>query len=80
MPIAIKLLNISKLSEKQFMNEVATVGRIHHNNLVQLLGYCVHGKRRALVYEFMAKGSLDKYIFNTKRGRNELKEDSNFEL
>ncbi|KAJ8633072.1 hypothetical protein MRB53_026408 [Persea americana] len=39
--VAIKLLKISKQSEKQFMNEEATVGRIRHNNLVRLLGCCV---------------------------------------
>ncbi|RWR84760.1 putative receptor-like protein kinase [Cinnamomum micranthum f. kanehirae] len=74
--VAIKLLKISKQSEKQFMNEVATVGRIHHNNLVRLLGYCVQGKRRALVYEFMENGSLEKYIYMTKKeGNEEVKED-----
>eukprot|EP00262_Sarcandra_glabra_P018653 TRINITY_DN6778_c0_g1_i1.p1 TRINITY_DN6778_c0_g1~~TRINITY_DN6778_c0_g1_i1.p1 ORF type:complete len:675 (+),score=60.83 TRINITY_DN6778_c0_g1_i1:89-2113(+) len=66
-PVAIKLLKESKQNEKQFMNEVATVGRIHHNNLVRMLGYCVHGKKRALVYEFIEKGSLDRYIYVTKK-------------
>ncbi|KAG9457296.1 hypothetical protein H6P81_001804 [Aristolochia fimbriata] len=61
-PVAVKLLDRSEQSKKQFMNEVATVGRIHHQNLVRLLGYCAEGKTRALVYEFMEKGSLDKYI------------------
>ncbi|XP_043725838.1 rust resistance kinase Lr10-like [Telopea speciosissima] len=63
--VAVKVLKSSKESEKQFMNEVATTGAVHHQNLVSLLGYCVQGKTRALVYEFMEKGSLDKYIYNT---------------
>lgn len=62
------------------MNEVATVGRIHHNNLVRLVGYCVQGKRRALVYEFMEKGSLNKYINKINQEGNKLEEDGIFEL
>jgi len=45
------------------MKEVATIGRIHHVNIVQLIGFCVEGLNRALVYEFMPSGSLNKYIF-----------------
>ncbi|PRQ56295.1 putative glycerophosphodiester phosphodiesterase, protein kinase RLK-Pelle-LRK10L-2 family [Rosa chinensis] len=46
------------------MNEVATIGRIHHVNVVQLVGYCVEGLKRALVYDFMPNGSLDRYIYS----------------
>ncbi|XXG72255.1 hypothetical protein AAC387_Pa07g1397 [Persea americana] len=77
--VAIKLLKISKQSEKQFMNEVATLGRIHHNNLVRLLGYCVQGNRGALVYELMEYGSLDKYIYRTKKEGNEVEEGCGLE-
>ncbi|KAH9304352.1 hypothetical protein KI387_008756 [Taxus chinensis] len=60
--VAVKVLDKSKHSRKQFMNEVATLGRIHHLNLVRLLGYCFQGSKRALVYEYMVNGSLEKYI------------------
>jgi len=60
--IAVKILDESKQSEQQFMAEVATVGRTYHVNLVRLLGYCSHGSKRALVYEYMVNGSLDKYV------------------
>ncbi|KAH9310933.1 hypothetical protein KI387_025968, partial [Taxus chinensis] len=60
--VAVKILNKSRQSRKQFMNEVATVGRIHHLHLVRLLGYCFQGSKRALVYEYMVNGSLEKYI------------------
>ncbi|KAJ4964880.1 hypothetical protein NE237_016729 [Protea cynaroides] len=63
--VAVKLLK-SKQSGKQFMNEVATVGRVHHQHLVNLLGYCASGDKRALVYEFVEKGSMDNYIFFNK--------------
>nr|XP_007161519.1 hypothetical protein PHAVU_001G076100g [Phaseolus vulgaris]ESW33513.1 hypothetical protein PHAVU_001G076100g [Phaseolus vulgaris] len=62
--VAVKMLTKSNDNGQDFMNEVATIGRIHHVNVVRLIGYCVDGKKRALVYEFMSNGSLDKYIFS----------------
>ncbi|KAF9610420.1 hypothetical protein IFM89_022331 [Coptis chinensis] len=66
-PVAVKLFKISKQTQKHFMNEVATVGSVHHHNLVCMFGYCVDGDTCAVVYEFMQNGSLDKYIYNTKK-------------
>ncbi|QCE00228.1 Protein kinase [Vigna unguiculata] len=62
--VAVKMLSKSNDNGQDFINEVATIGTIHHVNVVRLIGYCVHGKKRALVYEFMLNGSLDKYIFS----------------
>ncbi|QCE06512.1 brassinosteroid insensitive 1-associated receptor kinase 1 [Vigna unguiculata] len=62
--VAIKMLGKSKGNGHDFINEVATIGRIHHQNILQLIGFCVEGSRRALVYEFMSNGSLDKIIFS----------------
>ena len=61
---AIKMLDKSKADGQEFINEVATIGRIHHVNVVQLIGFCVEGSKRALVYEFMPNESLDKHIFS----------------
>nr|XP_034920442.1 rust resistance kinase Lr10-like [Populus alba] len=60
---AVKILDKLKDNEQDFMNEVATIGRIHHVNVVQLIGFTVEGSKRALIYEFMPNGSLEKYIF-----------------
>ncbi|CAJ2674601.1 unnamed protein product [Trifolium pratense] len=60
--VAIKMLSKSKGNGQDFINEVATIGRIHHTNVVRLIGFCFEGSKRALVYEFMPNGSLDKYI------------------
>ncbi|KAM1027339.1 hypothetical protein ACFX2A_041116 [Malus domestica] len=60
---AIKMLGKSKANGQDFVNEVATIGRIHHVNVVQLVGYCVQGSNRCLVYDFMPNGSLDKYVY-----------------
>ncbi|KAG6655701.1 hypothetical protein I3843_05G210100 [Carya illinoinensis] len=64
--VAVKMLGQSNTNGQDFINEVATIGRIHHVNVVQLIGYCVHGSKRALVYDFMPKGSLNKYIFSSE--------------
>ncbi|XP_030934824.1 rust resistance kinase Lr10-like isoform X3 [Quercus lobata] len=62
--VAIKMLGISKANGQEFINEVATIGRIHHVNVVQLIGFCAEGPKRALIYEFMPNSSLEKYIFS----------------
>ncbi|XP_039173665.1 rust resistance kinase Lr10-like [Eucalyptus grandis] len=65
--VAIKILKQSKAQGQDFINEVATIGRIHHVNVVQLIGFCFEGSKQALVYDLMSNGSLDKQIF-TKEG------------
>ncbi|TMW92795.1 hypothetical protein EJD97_012556 [Solanum chilense] len=60
--VAVKMMHQSMASGGEFISEVSTIGRIHHVNIVQLVGFCVEGSKRALVYEFMLNGSLDKYI------------------
>ncbi|ONI01483.1 hypothetical protein PRUPE_6G142300 [Prunus persica] len=63
--VAIKMLGKSKTNNGQdFINEVATIGRIRHVNVVRLIGFCVEGSKRALLYDFMSNGSLEKYIFS----------------
>ncbi|KAK8259098.1 hypothetical protein V6Z11_D13G034300 [Gossypium hirsutum] len=52
---------------KSFMTEVQTIGSIHHFNLVSLIGFCAQKFNRLLVYEYMANGSLDRWIFNKNR-------------
>uniref|UniRef100_A0A0D9Y2E8 non-specific serine/threonine protein kinase n=1 Tax=Oryza glumipatula TaxID=40148 RepID=A0A0D9Y2E8_9ORYZ len=62
-PVAVKMLENSVGEGQEFINEVATIGRIHHANIVRLLGFCSEGTRRALIYELMPNESLEKYIF-----------------
>ncbi|KAF7851711.1 hypothetical protein BT93_L3220 [Corymbia citriodora subsp. variegata] len=61
--VAIKILKNSKAHGQDFISEVATIGRIHHVNVVQLIGFCFEGSKQALVYDLMSNGSLDKHIF-----------------
>ncbi|KAL0009575.1 hypothetical protein SO802_011077 [Lithocarpus litseifolius] len=79
-PVAIKLLSKSKANGQDFMNEVATIGRIHHINVVQLIGFCVEGSKQALVYEFMPNGSLDKFIFRDRENSTVLTCDRIYEI
>ncbi|XP_065860772.1 LEAF RUST 10 DISEASE-RESISTANCEUS RECEPTOR-LIKE PROTEIN KINASE-like 2.4 [Euphorbia lathyris] len=61
--VAVKMLNVSKEELGQdFINEVAAISRTSHFNIVSLLGFCLEGQKRALIYEFMPNGSLDKFI------------------
>ncbi|KAK4423543.1 LEAF RUST 10 DISEASE-RESISTANCE LOCUS RECEPTOR-LIKE PROTEIN KINASE-like 2.1 [Sesamum alatum] len=63
--LAVKILNESKNDGEEFMNEVASISTTSHVNIVTLLGFCFEGSKRALVYEFMPNGSLDRFICNT---------------
>ncbi|KAM3371314.1 hypothetical protein ACQJBY_018603 [Aegilops geniculata] len=66
--VAIKMLDgKSSCDGEDFISEVSTIGRIHHVNVVRLLGFCSEEMRRALVYEYMPHGSLDKYIFSAEK-------------
>ncbi|KAF8008472.1 hypothetical protein BT93_K2213 [Corymbia citriodora subsp. variegata] len=62
--VAIKILNTPKSNGQDFISEVATIGRIHHINVVELVGFCFNNFKQALVYDFMSNGSLDKHIFS----------------
>ncbi|XP_039010432.1 LEAF RUST 10 DISEASE-RESISTANCE LOCUS RECEPTOR-LIKE PROTEIN KINASE-like 2.4 [Hibiscus syriacus] len=62
--VAVKILNESKENGEEFMNEVASIGRTSHVNIVTLLGFCFERSKRALVYEFMPNGSLDRFIYH----------------
>ncbi|XP_057777062.1 putative L-type lectin-domain containing receptor kinase I.11 isoform X2 [Salvia miltiorrhiza] len=77
--VAVKLLGKSGGTGQDFMNEIATIGRIHHVNVVKLVGYCAHGSKRALIFDFMPNGSLEKYLFNRDK-MTSLNWDRKFEI
>ncbi|XP_077221143.1 uncharacterized protein LOC143854899 [Tasmannia lanceolata] len=64
--VAVKVLSESKGNGEEFINEVASISRTSHVNVVSLLGFCSQGLKRALIYEFMPNGSLDKFIYAEK--------------
>ncbi|XP_031116819.1 rust resistance kinase Lr10-like [Ipomoea triloba] len=63
--VAVKVLNDSNANGEEFINEVGIIGKIHHVNVVRLVGFCADEFRRALVYEYLSNESLEKSIFST---------------
>ncbi|KAJ6768933.1 hypothetical protein OIU74_022575 [Salix koriyanagi] len=71
MVVAVKKLKPEGFQgHKEWLTEVNYLGQLHHPNLVKLIGYCVEGENRLLVYEFMPKGSLENHLF--RRGPQPL--------
>lgn len=62
--IAVKGLENTGQGIEELLAKVDTIGNIHHSNLVKLIGYRVEKRLRILVYEYMSRGSLDKWIFH----------------
>ncbi|XP_078160103.1 protein kinase superfamily protein [Carex rostrata] len=63
--VAVKVLaSDSKQGEREFQTEVALLSRLHHRNLVNLVGYCVDKGQRILIYEFMSNGSLASRLYS----------------
>lgn len=58
-----KLEKVLAEGQREFQNELKVIGRTHHRNLVRLLGYCLEGPNRLLVYEYMSNGSLADLLF-----------------
>ncbi|KAM3708912.1 hypothetical protein ACJW31_02G132400 [Castanea mollissima] len=52
---------------RDFRAEMTAIGRTHHRNIVQLLGYCIEGSRKLLFYEYMSNGSLVNLLFKAKK-------------
>ncbi|KAM6559843.1 hypothetical protein CsatA_029082 [Cannabis sativa] len=65
--IAVKRLEkVAVEGEVEFLNEMRSIGRTHHKNLVRLLGYCHENSNRLLVYDYMSHGSLSNFLFKSE--------------
>ncbi|KAA8529840.1 hypothetical protein F0562_034391 [Nyssa sinensis] len=68
--IAVKRMESGVVSEKgldEFKSEIAVLTKVRHRHLVALLGYCLDGNERLLVYEYMPQGTLSSHLFNWKQ-------------
>ncbi|XP_052736569.1 probable receptor-like protein kinase At2g42960 [Vigna angularis] len=57
-----KILNNLGQVEKEFRVEVEAIGHVRHQNIVRLLGYCIKGVHRLLVYEYVNNGNLEQWL------------------
>jgi hypothetical protein len=61
--IAVKQLKLgSGQGEREFQAEVEIISRVHHKHLVSLVGYCISGGKRLLVYEFVTNNTLEFHL------------------
>jgi len=57
-----KLKRESRQGDREFRAEVVIISRVHHRNLVTLIGYCIYSDERLLVYEFVPNKTLDSHL------------------
>ncbi|KAL2931891.1 Cysteine-rich receptor-like protein kinase 8 [Bienertia sinuspersici] len=63
--IAVKRFNKDVvLGDVQFMNEILTLAKLHHRNLVRLVGFCLEEEEMLLIYELVINKSLDNFLFD----------------
>ncbi|XP_076882248.1 receptor protein kinase TMK1-like [Bidens hawaiensis] len=68
--IAVKRMESGVMSEKgldEFKSEIAVLTKVRHRHLVALLGYCLDGNERLLVYEYMPQGTLSRFLFDWQK-------------
>ncbi|KAI8523210.1 hypothetical protein RHMOL_Rhmol13G0055600 [Rhododendron molle] len=71
--VAVKQLDRNGFQgNREFLVEVLMLSLLHHQNLVNLIGYCADGDQRLLVYEYMPLGSLEDHLLDLSSGQRPL--------
>ncbi|XP_062101751.1 brassinosteroid LRR receptor kinase BRL1 [Humulus lupulus] len=72
LPVAIKKLDPDAFQGfREFRAEMETLGNLRHRNLVKILGYCISGQDRILIYEFIERGNLDIWLHDSSSSSTE---------
>lgn len=79
--VAVKLLRRDNQSgDREFIAEVEMLSRLHHRNLVKLIGICIEGHRRCLVYELVHNGSVESHLHGPDRIKGTLDWDARMKI
>ncbi|AQK76105.1 Receptor-like serine/threonine-protein kinase ALE2 [Zea mays] len=74
--IAVKLLTREDRSgDREFIAEVEMLSRLHHRNLVKLIGICIERSKRCLVYELIRNGSVESHLHGADKAKGKLNWD-----
>lgn len=75
-----KLSQTSNQGKREFLTEAKLLAQVQHRNVVNLLGYCLHGSEKMLVYDYIAHESLDKLLFKSEKQRSLLDWKKRFDI
>ncbi|KAJ8899160.1 hypothetical protein K2173_011947 [Erythroxylum novogranatense] len=79
--VAVKLLTRDNQNgDREFIAEVGMLSRLHHRNLVKLIGVCIEGHIRCLVYELVRNGSVESHLHGVDRKKGPLDWDSRLKI
>ncbi|GAB4841276.1 Receptor-like serine/threonine-protein kinase ale2 [Ancistrocladus abbreviatus] len=79
--VAVKLLTRDNQNgDREFIAEVEMLSRLHHRNLVKLIGICIEGHRRCLVYELVHNGSVESHLHGSDRRKGPLDWDARMKI
>lgn len=79
--IAVKLLTKDiQNGDREFIAEVEMLSRLHHRNLVKLIGICIEGHTRCLVYEVVPNGSVESHLHGPDKVKGPLDWDARLKI
>ncbi|KAM3683428.1 hypothetical protein ACJW31_12G146700 [Castanea mollissima] len=79
--VAVKLLTRDNQNgDREFIAEVEMLSRLHHRNLVKLIGICIEGRTRCLVYELVHNGSVESHLHGVDKNKGPLDWDARMKV